>query len=259
MFRPRVIPVLLLKGYGLVKTVNFKNERYIGDPINAVRILNDLEADELVFVDITATNENRTIDVELVKKIGDEAYMPFAVGGGIKNIEDVKKLCGAGAEKIVINSSVYNNSNLIKEAAEQLGSQSIIVSIDVKKTIFGKYVLFSHSGTKKQNIELNEILRVAQDNGTGEIMLNFINNDGLMRGYNIDLIKRVSEMVTIPVIACGGAGNLNDFVNVYYNGGASAVGAGSMFVFHGSRKAVLVNYPDRTELKNIFNKYILST
>jgi len=252
MFRPRVIPVLLLKGYGLVKTIKFDNERYIGDPINAVKIFNDLEADELVFVDINATNENRSIDLDLVKKIGDEAYMPFAVGGGIKSTDVIKKLLGAGAEKVIINSAAFTKPNLVKESSERFGSQSIIVSIDIKKSILGNYSIYSNSGNIKQKIELQKFLVNMQEAGAGEIMINLINNDGLMEGYDIKLIKEVSDTVTIPVIACGGAKDISDLADAYYNGNASAVAAGSLFVYHGARKAVLINYPDKSELEKIF-------
>jgi len=254
MYRPRVIPVLLLKDDGLVKTIKFKDEKYIGDPINAVKIFNDLEADELIFLDINATNENRTLDFELVNKIGDEAYMPFAVGGGINNIDSINNIIGAGAEKVIINSVLYDNPILIKEASEKFGSQSIIVSIDVKIDILGNKILFSNSGNKKQKIDLDLYLNNIEELGAGEIIINLINNDGLMRGYNIDLIKYISNAVNIPVIACGGAGSLNDFSDAYFNGEASAVAAGSFFVYHGPRNAVLINYPNRSELRNIFNK-----
>ncbi len=252
MFRPRVIPVLLLKDNGLVKTIKFKDEKYIGDPINAVKIFNDLEADELIFLDINATNENRTLDFELVNKIGDEAYMPFSVGGGINNIDSINNIIGAGAEKVIINSVLYDNPILIKEASEKFGSQSIIVSIDVKIDILGNKILFSNSGNNKQKIDLDLYLNNIEELGAGEIMINLINNDGLMKGYNIDLIKYISNAVNIPVIACGGAGKLSDFADAYYNGNASAVAAGSLFVYHGPRKAILINYPEKSELEPHF-------
>ncbi len=254
MFRPRVIPVLLLKNKGLVKTIKFKNDRYIGDPINAVKIFNDLKADELVFLDICASNEKRTIDIELVQKIGDEAFMPFAVGGGISNISSIDKIIKSGAEKVVINSAIYNNLQLIKEASDKFGSQSIIASMDVKTNLFGKTHLFSHSGKNKHKINIKDHLNNIQMYGAGEIMFNVINNDGLMNGYNTTLIKYVSSLVDIPVIACGGAGSLTDLSDAYFNGEASALAAGSFFVYHGPRNAVLINYPNRSELMSIFNK-----
>lgn len=254
MFRPRVIPVLLLSGSGLVKTVKFKNPKYIGDPINAVKIFNDLEADELVFLDITATNQHRTISSSLIKDIGDEAYMPFAAGGGIKNLNDIREILSYGAEKVVLNSCLMANHGLVSEAAGKFGSQSIIVSIDVRRNVFGGYKIYTKSGSVKINSNLTDFCCQMQELGAGEILINSIDNDGVMSGYDYDLIKLVSNSVSIPVIACGGAGNLNDFSKAVFDSGASAVAAGSMFVFHGPRRAVLINYPPKKELMRIFKK-----
>lgn len=251
MFRPRVIPVLLLKGFGLVKTVKFKNERYIGDPINAVRIFNDLEADELVFLDITATNENRTIDVELVKKIGDEAYMPFAVGGGIKTVNQALHLIAAGAEKVIINSAFYEKPTLVSELAAEAGSQSVVVSLDIRKKWIEGYCLYSKSGTKKSELKLYDALKKAEQLGAGEILINCIDRDGTMTGYDLKLIKIVCESVNIPVIACGGVGSYTHLREAYEHG-AHALAAGSLFIYHGQRNAVLINYPTKKELKQIF-------
>lgn len=253
MFRPRIIPVLLLKNKGLVKTVKFSKPKYVGDPINAVKIFNDLETDELIFLDITATKEARTISPELVKDIGDEAYMPFAVGGGINKIQDVENLIRMGAEKVVMNSAAALNPALITEAANHFGNQSIVVSIDVKKGIFGKYSIFVRSGTIKIETDLISYCKNAESSGAGEIMINSIDRDGTMSGYDLELIKIVTGSVSIPVIACGGAGNLNDFKDAVKISDASAAAAGSMFVFHGPRKAVLINYPERQELIRLFN------
>jgi cyclase len=253
MFRPRVIPTLLLKEKGLVKTVNFKNPKYIGDPINAVRIFNDLEADELIFLDIDATLEGRTISSSLVKTIGDEAYMPFSVGGGIRTLEQAHGLISAGAEKIVLNTAAVDNPDIIREIAEVFGSQSVVVSVDVKKNLFGKYVPCAASGTNGIGFALTEHLKKAAVLGAGEVLINSISRDGRMQGYDIELIKRVSSIVDIPVIACGGAGTVTDFVSAVNEGGASAVAAGSLFVFHGPRKAVLINYPEKEELEVLFN------
>jgi len=252
MFRPRIIPVLTLKGKGLVKTIKFdkKKARYIGDPINAVHIFNDLEADELIFLDITATLENRCISPELVKTIGEEAYMPFAVGGGITNIEQVHQLISAGAEKVVINSSCLNNPGLISEASRQFGNQSIIAAIDIKRNLFGGYKIYINDGSKRITIELDNYISMLEENGAGELFINVIDRDGTMSGYDLGLVKYISEMVKIPVIACGGAGTLSDLSNVTRLAKASAAAAGSMFVYHGSRNAVLINYPDKDELLN---------
>lgn len=253
MFRPRVIPVLLLKGKGLVKTVQFKNERYIGDPINAVKLFNDHESDELVFLDISASKEGRVISAELAEQICDEAFMPFAVGGGIKNPRQAALLLKAGAEKIVINSSAAEDPSFIRECALEFGSQSIVVSVDVKKSLFGNYSVMTHAGSRKNSLSLEDYLKIIEENGAGEIIINSIDKDGMMSGYDIDLIKKVTSTVKIPVIACGGCGSLQHLGDAYYEGGAHALAAGSIFVYHGDRKAVLINYPADAELKKIFN------
>ncbi|MBU0764996.1 MAG: AglZ/HisF2 family acetamidino modification protein [Bacteroidetes bacterium] len=253
MFRPRVIPVLLLKNKGLVKTVKFGKSRYIGDPINAVRIFNDLQADELVFLDITATNENRTVSPELVRNIGDEAFMPFAVGGGIRSLSDAKELLSSGAEKIVLNTAAVRNPGLIKEIAETYGNQSVIVCIDVKKRSFGKYKVYINSGKKRVTVSPVEHAKNMASLGAGEIMINSVSNDGMMTGYDLDLIKTIAGAVGIPVIACGGARNTEDLVKAVNIGGAGAAAAGSLFVYHGPRRGVLVNYPERKTLEAIFN------
>jgi cyclase len=254
VFRPRVIPVLLLKGQGLVKTVKFSKQTYIGDPINAVRIFNDLQVDELVFVDITATNEGREVSVDLVRQLGDEAYMPFAVGGGIRSMNTISALLRAGAEKVILNTSVAQDASLIRDAADSFGSQSIVASVDVKKNIFGKYQVFTHSGTKKMKIDLIEHVHALAKAGVGEIMITSIDHDGVMNGYDIELVKKVSCAVDIPVIACGGASGLPDLRKAYIEGRANAVAAGSMFVYHGPRKAVLINYPTQQEIIKTFHE-----
>jgi imidazole glycerol-phosphate synthase subunit HisF len=252
MFRPRVIPVLLLQNKGLVKTKKFSNPRYIGDPINAVKIFNDLEVDELVVLDITASNEKRVVSSDLVQTIGDEAFMPFAVGGGIGSLMDITELIKKGAEKVVINTGIIRNLTLLKNAADEVGSQSIIVAIDINKDFWGRYCIYSNGGKIKTNLNLEYYLKTIEENGAGEILINTIYRDGTMQGYDLDLIKLVSKNVNIPIIACGGAGNVSDFQKAVQIGGASAVAAGSMFVFHGLRNAVLINYPNKQELIQIF-------
>lgn len=248
MLKTRVIPCLLLKGRGLVKTLKFKNSKYIGDPINAVKIFNDKEVDELIFLDITATKEKRPPRYELIKDIASECFMPFSYGGGIKNVEQVRKLLKLGAEKVVINSAVLNDE-LIKQTTEIFGNQSLIVSLDVKKNRFGKYQCFIHSGTKNLKQDPVELCKRVEKLGAGELFVNSINNDGMMNGYDLKLLKSISENVEIPVIACGGAGSIKDFEKAVTLSGVSAVSAGSMFVFHGPHKAVLINYPSYDKLK----------
>jgi imidazole glycerol-phosphate synthase subunit HisF len=253
MYRPRVIPVLLLKNLGLVKSIKFKNHRYIGDPINAVKIFNDKKADELVFLDINASKENRLISLEFVHKVGDEANMPFAVGGGIKTIQDIRSILENGAEKVVINTAAYENPEFIKEAVESFGSSTIVVCIDVKKNFYAKYQLVYKHGEKKVKEDPVEFAKKMEEFGAGEIIIQSVDRDGTYEGYDIDLIKLISKAVTIPVVALGGAANYTDFNFAVKDGFASAVAAGSIFVYHGPRKAVLISFPSNHEIKNIFN------
>lgn len=253
MFLPRLIPVLLLRGKGLVKTIKFKDPTYVGDPINAVKIFNDLKADELVFLDITASKEERCIDYKLVKDIGDEAFMPFGVGGGISNLEQIEEIFKAGAEKVIINTNAILNPDLVKSASEHFGSQSIVVCLDVKKNLFGKYEVYIKDGSENTHLNPVELALKLQDYGAGELIINSIDNDGMMKGYDINLIKIISKNVDIPVVACGGAWKLEHFKEAYYEGYAHALAAGSMFVFHGPRRAVLINYPSKKEIRELFN------
>jgi len=250
MFRPRVIPVLLLKGLGLVKTIKFKNPTYIGDPMNAVKIFNDLEADELAFVDITATKENRIASLNLINRIVEEAFMPISVGGGICTLQHVKDIIGAGAEKVIINSASVTNRRLISEAAELIGSQSVTVSIDVKKNIFGKKKVYTHNGTKNTGYSAVEHAVLIEKAGAGEIIINSIDHEGTGLGYDLELIREISDSVSIPVVALGGASGIIDFKKAV-KAGAHAVAAGSAFVYHGPRKGILINYPSKEELASI--------
>jgi len=253
MFRPRVIPVLLLKGNGLVKTVQFKSDKYIGDPVNAVRIFNDLESDEIVLLDINASKEGRVISTDLVRQICDEAYMPFAVGGGINNIKDAAAILKAGAEKIVLNTVASIKPLFIKECAMEFGNQSVTVSVDAKIGTAGKYFVMTNSGSVKSDYEFSSYLKIIEENGAGEIMINSIDKDGMMNGYDLDLLRLASSLVSLPVIACGGCGTLQHMAEAYFSGCANALAAGSMFVYHGTRKAVLINYPETTDLIKTFN------
>jgi cyclase len=252
MFRPRIIPALLLRNLGLVKSVGFKDYKYIGDPINAVKIFNDLKADELVFLDILASKEKRVISLDFVSKVGDEANMPFSVGGGIRTIQDIRSVLRAGAEKVVINTFAVEDPSFIRTAADEFGSSTITVCIDVKKKIFGKQQVYIYGGSKSTSLDPVSFAIMMGEMGAGELIINSIDRDGSMEGYDIELIKTVSDSVTIPVVALGGAGKVEDLNEAVQNGHASAVAAGSMFVFHGPRRAVLINYPQPEELKNIF-------
>jgi imidazole glycerol-phosphate synthase subunit HisF len=251
MFRPRVIPVLLLRNGGLVKTEGFGKQRYIGDPINAVRIFNDHRADELVFLDILATREQRLISLDFVRDVGEEANMPFAVGGGIRSLEDIREILSAGAEKVVLNSVAAENPDFIGEAADSFGSSTITVCIDVKQKRFGGLRTWIAGGTRATEFAPEEFARVVEAKGAGEIIVQSIPRDGTMQGYDLDLICRVSKAVTIPVVALGGAGQLEDLRRAYHETHASGLAAGSMFVFHGPKRGVLINYPDRAEITGL--------
>lgn len=248
MNKTRVIPILLLRGQGLVKTMKFKDPRYIGDPINAVRIFNEKEVDELVFLDIAATKEGRGPDYDLLSEITGEAFMPMAYGGGITTLDQIQSILRLGFEKIIINSAAYGNINLIAEAVAIYGSQSIVGCIDVRKSLLGRYELYSSSGCTKQNIGLTDHLISLSKSGVGELLVNAIDRDGLMGGYDLKLLREVSSAVDVPIVACGGAGNINHLAQAVHEGGASAVAAGSMFVYMGPHKAVLINYPERKVL-----------
>ena len=251
-FRPRVIPVLLLQGKGLVKSVKFKNHRYIGDPINAVKIFNDLRADELVFLDINASLEKRTISLDFVKNVGEEANMPFAVGGGIKTTEDIRKIIAVGAEKVIIGSEAIINPNLIRSAVDVFGSSTIAVCIDVKPNFWKKEKVYIINGKRETKYDPVSFAREIEKLGAGEIIIQSITRDGTMIGYDLELIRRISTEVKIPVVALGGAGKLEDIAVAVKNGFASAVAAGSIFIYHGERKGVLINYPEQNVLNKLF-------
>lgn len=251
MMIPRVIPLLLMRNGGLVKTVRFKNAKYVGDPINAVRIFNEKEVDEIVFLDIEATTSNTGPNFEILENIVSEAFMPFAYGGGINTVEQVRSLYSLGVEKIILNSVTGHNPGLVERASSIAGSSGVVVSIDVRHNWLGKYSVFVRSGQvdlKRDPVD-HAIEMVGL--GAGELLVNAIENDGMMEGYDLHLIKRVAEAVSVPVVAAGGAGNLQHFREAV-DQGAAAVAAGSIFVFHGKHRAVLITYPEYEELKMVF-------
>ncbi|MEM7161462.1 MAG: AglZ/HisF2 family acetamidino modification protein [Bacteroidota bacterium] len=256
MFRPRVIPCLLLRDNGLVKSIQFKDHRYIGDPINAIKIFNDKKADELIFLDINASKENRIPSLEFIKQLGDECNMPFAVGGGIKSIEDIKSIINAGAEKVCINTAAVQNPQFIKEAVEVFGSSTIVVCMDIKKKFLGKKQIYLQNGSKSTGIDPLQFANKMVEMGAGEIMVNSIDHDGTMKGYDIELIEKIAKSIPIPVIALGGAGNMNHMLETAKKAKASALAAGSMFVYHGPRNAVLINLPTRKEVSESFKSVV---
>jgi len=253
MLKTRVIPCLLLRNNGLVKTVKFKDPKYVGDPINAVKIFNDKEVDELVFLDITATNENRGPAFKVISEIASECFMPLGYGGGIRTMDDIQRIFALGVEKVIINSSAHSNPSLVSAAAASFGSQSIVVSMDVKKNFFGKYTVHTCSGTKSTSTGPVEYARKMVELGAGELIVNSIDRDGTMGGMDTNLIAMVTAAVNIPVVACGGAGTIEHLHEAVSRGGASAVAAGSMFVFQGKHRAVLISYPEREQLDRIFD------
>lgn len=251
MLKTRIIPCLLLKDKVLVKGEQFKNHKYIGDPINAVRIFSEKEASELFFLDIVATSQKRIPDLKFIAKIAEECDMPFAVGGGIKTVQDAKEILKAGAEKVVINSAAVENPNLIKEIAKNFGTQSVVVSIDTHKNRKGEYEVYTNSGANLTSLNPVDWAVQVESLGAGEILLCSIDKEGMMKGYDLALIKKIADKVKIPVVACGGAGHLKDFKDALKKSHCSAVAAGSLFVFYGSKRAVLINYPDEKEIREL--------
>lgn len=246
----RVIPTLLLKDKGLVKTVNFKNPNYLGDPINAVRIFNEKEVDELVLLDIMASIEKRAPNYTWIKDIVSESFMPIGYGGGITNIEQIKKIFDLGVEKIILNTAAFD-LNLINQAALIYGEQSIVVCIDAKKSFFGGYNVYSRSGQEKHKLSPDAFAKNVVNSGAGEIIIQSIDNEGKMKGFDLILTKLVSSAVNVPIVASGGAGSIHDLKEVITVGGASAVTAGSLFVYKGKHNAVLINYPSLSEIQEI--------
>lgn len=246
-----MIPCLLLRNAGLVKTIRFKSPAYVGDPINTVRIYNDKEVDELILLDITATPEKKKPQFKLIAEIASECFMPFVYGGGIRCLEDIEFLFALGAEKIALNTYAHENPAFIEDAARRYGSQSVIVSIDARRDWFGRYQVYSHSGAKPVGMDPVRCAQRAEQLGAGEILLTSMDRDGTFEGYDVDLLKRVTAAVAVPVIACGGAGRIADFGIAVREGGAAAVAAGSMVVYQGKHRAVLTNFPSKVELKKV--------
>jgi cyclase len=226
-----------------VKTVQLGSDTYIGDPVNAVRIFNDKEVDELIFLDIDATREDRGPDLEILYEIAGESFMPVAYGGGISTFEDAQRVIRAGVEKVVINSAAYRSMDVIREVSAVYGAQAVVGAIDAKKTFLGSHKLYSRSGVREEKVKLADHVAALVEAGVGEIFVNSIDRDGCMNGYDLELIRKVASVTPTPVIACGGAGTAVDLVEAVEKGGASAVAAGSIFVFRGKHKAVLINYP----------------
>lgn len=246
--------MLLLKGDLLYKSVQFKDHKYVGDPRIAVKIFNDKGCDELVLLDITATNERRRPNFELIEEIASEAFMPVAYGGGVHSQEDFAQIIRLGVEKVVLCTRAAEDTKFIAEASRIHGAQSVVVCMDVKKNWTGKPQVMTHAGTKAVPGSVVDYARKVAEAGAGEIIVNSVDRDGTFKGYDVSLIKQVASAVDVPVIACGGAGSLDHVVDAIRSGGASAAAAGSIFVFQGPHRAVLITFPDEAKLRAAFGQ-----
>jgi len=253
MLRPRIIPCLLVKNSGLVKTVKFSDPKYVGDPINAVRIFNEKEADELIVLDIDATANKSEPNYEMIKNLAAECRMPLCYGGGVQTVDQFKKIINLGVEKVAMSSSAVKSSKLVKKAAEMFGSQSVVVVLDVKRKRFsGKYEVFTYNGKKSSGLNAVDFSRKMASLGAGEIVVNSIDHDGLMEGYDYKLVEQVRNAVNVPITVLGGAGSLDDISNLVDRFGVIGAAAGSLFVFKGKYRAVLINYPDQILKEQMF-------
>jgi cyclase len=251
--RIRVIPVLSIVDNKLVKTVKFNNPRYIGDPLNAIKILNEKRVDELVIIDITASKEKKEPNYKLIEDMASEAFMPLAYGGGIHSFSQAAKIFSLGVEKVILNSALYSNKDLISEIASVYGNQSVVVSLDIKKNIFGNIKAFFYSGTRNLSTNIEELIQLYIDQGAGELIIHSIDRDGTFSGFDVKLIEKFSK-ITIPVVALGGCNSIKDMI-ASIKSGANAIAAGSFFVYRNNDvRSILVNYPNRTELKEIVNR-----
>ncbi len=245
--RSRYIPVLLVKNRQLYKTVKFnKDIKYIGDPINAIRIFNEKEVDEICVLDIEASKVGAEPNFDFVKDIASECFMPLGYGGGISNMNHIEKLFRLGIEKVILNNSIIDNTSLISEAAKHFGSQSIVASVDIKRNLFGQYLVYSHTKKDTLKMRLEEHIRNIEDAGAGELILNSVDRDGMMQGFDLSLIVKISKLINIPMVALGGAGSIQD-LELALQSGAHATAAGSLFIYKGPHKAVLINYPSEKE------------
>jgi imidazole glycerol-phosphate synthase subunit HisF len=246
MLRPRIIPCLLMRKNGLVKTVRFGEARYVGDPLNAVRIFNEKEVDELTLLDIEATVQGREPNYDLIRKLAGECRMPLCYGGGVNMVEQFQRLVGLGVEKVAVSTAAVERPDLVAEASSRVGSQSVVVIMDVKK-VEGKYRLCTKNGTHVTPFEPAAFARQMQDNGAGEVVINNIDCDGMMQGYDLELVAKIRSAITLPMTVIGGAGALKDIANLFQTFGLIGAAAGSLFVFKGVYRAVLINYPNRAE------------
>ena len=251
MVLPRIIPCLLIHNKGLVKTVKFKDPKYVGDPLNAVKIFNEKEADELMVLDIDATVESREPDYKTIANLATECRMPLCYGGGIKSAEQAQRIFSLGVEKIAISLAIIEQPELVNEIADKVGAQSVVAVLDVKKKLFGGYELYTHNGTKKHKVDVAKYIENLQKLGVGEIVINSIDQDGVMKGYDFDLVDKIKPTLSVPLTVLGGAGSLTDIAELAKKYPIIGAGAGSLFVFKGRYKAVLINYPNQTEKEKL--------
>ena len=242
------MPALLLQGGRLVKTVRFRKPRYVGDPINAVRIFNEKEVDELIVIDIDAGRAGVSIPLKLITRIAGECFMPMTHGGGIRTLDQIAEIMAAGVEKVSVNRAAVADRGFVARAAKRFGSQSIVVSIDVRRRLFGQYEICVDGGRRRAGLEPVSLALELESEGAGEILLTSINQEGTMTGYDVDLVRRVASAVSIPVIACGGAGSIDDVIGVVCDAGAAAAAVGSMAVYQGRNRGVLIGFPTRKQL-----------
>ncbi|MBN9300151.1 MAG: imidazole glycerol phosphate synthase subunit HisF [Filimonas sp.] len=256
MLRPRIIPSLLIHDNGLVKTVQFKSPKYVGDPINAVKIFNEKAVDELAVFDIDATINRREPNYNLIERLANQSRMPLCYGGGVKNVEQAQRIFGLGIEKIAFSSAICDNPNIIPLVADRVGTQSVIAVLDVKKKMFGGYEIYINNGKKATGLNPIEFAAKLEKLGAGEIVINSIDHDGMMNGFDMNLIDKIRESISIPLTVLGGAGSLVDIGKVIEKHGVIGIAAGSLFVFKGVYKAVLINYPNRDEKDALIKKNI---
>ncbi len=243
----RIIPCLLLKNDGLVKTIKFKDPKYIGDPINAIKIFNEKEVDELIFLDILAT-KNKSINYQIIERIAGECFMPLSYGGGITKLDEIEKILKLGVEKIVVNAAIHSNLAFVKEACNRFGSSTIVASIDYKKNLWGKNYVYINNGKDKTDFSPFELAKKMEDLGVGEIMLNSIDRDGTMGGVDLELWKECVQKLSTPIIGAGGIGNLSHIKQAIEQTHVAAIAAGSLFVYYGTNQSVLINYPTQKEI-----------
>jgi len=252
MINHRIVVSLSLLNNGLVKTTRFKNPKYVGDPINAIRIFNEKEVDELMLLDITASKENREPNFEMIEQIAGECFMPLAYGGGVRTVEQAQRIYALGVEKICVQTSALENPGLVTELAQRFGSQSVMVSVDVKRNWMGKPQLYSSAKASSLGSDWIERTQQLIKAGAGEVLLNAVDKDGTLQGPDLALIEQLSQAINVPLIAVGGVGSLGD-IKAAVNAGASAVAAGAFFVYHGPHRAVLITYPKYAELEALFS------